>query len=84
MDMNGALTDGAPCIYTRVANIHLRKLVFEWYIKLEELLLTLGETLTVGCCVINLLNYGLIQACDVIIIIPEHGILLFSKFLKAQ
>ena len=82
MDMNGAFTVGALCMHACVTNVHLRDLVLERYIKLEELLSTLGEALTFSCCVVYLLNNRLVQACDFIIVLPEHGILTLLNPLK--
>ena len=82
MYMNGAFTVGALCMHARVTNVHLRDLILERHIKLEELLSTLGETLTFSCCVVYLLNNRLIQACDVIIVLPEHGIFTLLNLLK--
>ena len=87
MDMNGAFTDGLLRMHTRVADVHLRDLMLDRHIKLEELLSAnvLSRTfLTFSCCVVHLLNYCLVQSCDVIIVLSEHGILLFLNFLKAQ
>ena len=84
MDMNGAFTDGLLCMHTRVANVHLRDLLLDRYIKLEELLSAYVLSLTFSCCVVHFLNYCLVQLCDFIIVLSEHGILLFLNFLKAQ
>ena len=84
MDMNGAFTDGLLRMHTRVANVHLRDLMLDRHIKLEELLSANVLSLTFSCCVVHLLNYSPVQLCDLIIVLSEHGIFLFPNFLKAQ
>ena len=81
--MDGTFTDRTLCMHTCVAYVHLRDLIFKRYIKLEELLPALGETFTFSCCVVYLLYYCLVQASNVIVVFPEHGILFFPKFIKA-
>ena len=85
MGIDGALTEEFPSSHTRIAYVHLGDFICQWYIEGEEPLFTFTETgdFTAICCVVYLLNNCLVQASDLIIVHPEHGILLFTKLLKA-